>query len=57
MLKTQTRKENLKTVYKLHLVNNNLEDDSDGLTSQDIEEYVFLHIDKEDREFYGCVSA
>jgi ribosomal protein S13 len=53
---TTAELENLKGVYKLHLVNNDLEDDSDAISSQDILDYVNEQIDEEDKEWYGLFS-
>ncbi len=42
-------------VYKLHLINNNLEDDSNTIHIQDLIDYVDNQIDPEDREWYGAM--
>ena len=43
----------IKQVYRLHLINANLDDDSDSLSTKEMYDYCMNHIGEGDREWYG----
>ena len=50
---TLKESKDIKNVYCLHLINNNLTNDSKSLTINQMYDYCVNHIDNEDREWYG----
>ena len=44
---------NYRNVYCLHLINNNLADDSETISDIDLINYVDNQIDEEDKKWYG----
>ena len=46
--------ENYLQVYRLHIINAKLEDDSETVSVDDLINYVDNHIDQEDKDWYGA---